>query len=485
MRRLSTLLALVALAVVCAQPAGAVSGGAYTTVNPAADGNGHCKNGNPGVNCNIYDGKQYVWLNGGPSANGLGPDGSYFFAVLVPGGQPNPNDGGPKNLSDDFDAYTNRTFTVTNGEVSAYGGTHDKQIPLIRLFPYADTTNPGGVYIMAICYLGNGYPVAPRDCKYDAFKVQKTGKAEVQHVLSGVKYLDANRNGQLDSGELGLANWTIEISCNDGTHVFVQTDSSGAWSYTTTPHFATSGTTRCTINEVQQAGWTQTGNTVNQAIATGGASVSLSSFVYTVTLPNDAVSTVSMLNFGNVGNKPPECPPPTTGVNDDGLQYIQLTVQDSDDGLSAINIVYAGNATVDISPSSFYGSTAPVTVTATQVDPNEGGFGLTFDAVDLIGLTTTCDPVATMLVRENGVSGVQTFTGLGYAESRVAITNGSPGVQSVRVDVNGVPFRVTGLSAGETRVLDVSSAMLTGSANTISVTARGRPGGTATFLVSN
>ncbi len=156
------------------------------------------------MNCNIYDGKEFVWLNGGPAANGLGPDGQYFFAVLAPGGQPNPNDGGPKNLSDDFDTFQNRTFTVTNGEVSAYGGTHDKTIPLIRLAPYADTTNPGGVYIMAICSLEAGYPVAPRSCKYDAFKV-KAGAGKVQAVLSGKKYFDANQNGAFDAGENGLA----------------------------------------------------------------------------------------------------------------------------------------------------------------------------------------------------------------------------------------------------------------------------------------
>ena len=102
----------------------AVSGAAFTTFNAHVDGAGKdvCKNS--AINCNIYGAKEYVWLNGGPTANGLGPDGQYFFAVLVPGGQPNPNDGGAKNLSDDYDAYTNRTFTVTNGEVSAYTGTH-------------------------------------------------------------------------------------------------------------------------------------------------------------------------------------------------------------------------------------------------------------------------------------------------------------------------------------------------------------------------
>src|SRR5438552_3237678 len=90
---------LVALALATA-PAWAVTGAAFTTVNETADGTGHCKNGNPGVNCNIYDGKQFVWLNGGPAAAYVG-DGTYFFAVLVPGGQPDPNDGAAKNLSDD------------------------------------------------------------------------------------------------------------------------------------------------------------------------------------------------------------------------------------------------------------------------------------------------------------------------------------------------------------------------------------------------
>jgi hypothetical protein len=149
-----------------------VTGAGFTSVNENVDGTGHCQNGNPNTNCNIYGGKQYVWLNGGPSTAYVG-DGTYFFAVLDPGGQADPNDGAAKNLSDDFDAYTNRTFSVSNGTVS-YSGSHDFDSNKIRLMPYADTTNPGGVYIMAICSLADGYPVNPSDCKYDAFKVQET-----------------------------------------------------------------------------------------------------------------------------------------------------------------------------------------------------------------------------------------------------------------------------------------------------------------------
>ena len=484
MRRLFlTLGVLVAAIAASASPAWAVSGAGYTTVNTAVDGSNHCKNGNPGVNCNIYDGKQYVWLNGGPAAGNLGPDGQYFFAVLVPGGQPDPNDGGAKNLSDDFDAYTNRTFTITNGEVSAYAGTHDKTIPLIRLFPYADTTNPGGVYIMAICSLGEGYPVDPRDCKYDAFKV-KNGVAKIQRVLSGTKYLDENKNGQRDSGEPGLKDWTVNIVCTDGTNVSVLTNGAGDWSYTTGAISPAPGTTVCTVSEVQQSGWAQTGNTVDQSIAAGGASVSLASFVYTVTMPNDAVSAVEQLNFGNVRDGPPVCPPPTFGTNAQGVPYMQIVVQDSDTGLASIDVTYTKNITVDIA-GFFFGTKLPVTVTGTAIDPL-AHIGLTFIATDLNGNQTTCDPIVTRVVRENGKPADQVFTGLPDFESKVTVSNGTPGVRTMDVVVNGITFKLTGLEAGEIRTIDVASAMLPGSDNVISLSAHGGGGaGSALVMVAN
>src|SRR5437763_359072 len=77
-----------------------VTGAVFTTTDPDVDGTGHCQNGNEAVNCNIYDGKQYVWLTGGPGTSSLAP-GNYFFAVMAPGGQGanrNPNDGTPKKL---------------------------------------------------------------------------------------------------------------------------------------------------------------------------------------------------------------------------------------------------------------------------------------------------------------------------------------------------------------------------------------------------
>lgn len=260
--------------------ASAVSGAAFTTFNAHVDGAGKdvCKNS--AINCNIYGAKEYVWLNGGPTANGLGPDGQYFFAVLVPGGQPNPNDGGPKNLSDDYDAYTNRTFTVTVGEVSADSGTHwldsgqnepgpgdpkpNDVPPYIRLFPYADTTNPGGVYILAICSLKDGYPVDPRDCKYDAFKVKK-GRVVVNFMLNGMKFEDMNANGSKDSDDLGLEGWEITITGTGPNGIpindTITTDPDGFWDWTSLDYTfsggAQPGPVALQVCEVQQDGWYQ------------------------------------------------------------------------------------------------------------------------------------------------------------------------------------------------------------------------------------
>jgi len=470
----------------------AVSGAGYTTVNTAVDGTGHCKNGNPGVNCNIYDTKEAVWLNGGPAANGLGPDGQYFFAVLAPGGQPNPNDGGAKNLSDDYDAYTNRTFTITNGEVSAYGGTHtfdsgsgggahpNNSPPFIRLFPYADTTNPGGVYILAICSLGTGYPVAPKSCKYDAFKVQ-TGKGKVQAVLSGMKYLDANSSGRFDSGESGLAGWTIHIVGSDGTNVDVFTNAAGLWSYTVPAHFPSAGTTTYTISEVQQGGWTQTGNTFNDAITAGGATATLSSFVYTVKVPNDAVSAVEELDFGNVL----VCPTPTFGVDATGHAFSEVTVRFPVTGLASFSFTYLLNANVTTNPSPWaFGTTNAVTVRGTQIDTSLP-YALSFDAIDLLGKVASCDPAAGTVVRETGASQQLDLLGVSGIDRYATIYNGTPGVNGVDVTVNGTTFQTRNLAPGEIRTIDISSAIVAGTGNAVSAVARGAPGGSASIVISN
>jgi hypothetical protein len=161
---------------------------AFTTTD-VSQLTGACLNGNSQdgtadvTNCNIYGDVSDVWLNGGP-AQTVGGDGTYFFAVLSPGGQADPNDGTADLLS--TDSYTNRTFTVSGGTVF-YSGTHlfDSVEGKIQLMPYSQTPNPGGVYILAICQLlpsGFAQPVTPSSCKYDAFKVQSNSTVQPPFV---------------------------------------------------------------------------------------------------------------------------------------------------------------------------------------------------------------------------------------------------------------------------------------------------------------
>ena len=192
--RLLAIFASVLGALVLAAPASATPNATMTTVNTSVDGANGCQNGNPAVNCNQYAGKQFVWLSGGPGNTNFTRDGQYFFVVLKPGGQNSavndtvPPVTGDDNLSDEWDPYTNRTFTVQGGKITAYHGTHtfdqDENAGnewKIRLLPYSDgKPQPNSPYIMQVCYLGNGnldsaaddqYPVDPSDCKMDMFKM--------------------------------------------------------------------------------------------------------------------------------------------------------------------------------------------------------------------------------------------------------------------------------------------------------------------------
>ena len=240
----AALVGVTALASLLGAQAYAAPPASYTTTNSntelPGDGPGHCFNGGTSgdpVNCNIYDAKKHVWLNGGPLAASL-PDGDYFFVVMNPGTQNAPNDdnSGVLSLVADGDPYANRSFNVTN-KILSYDGNHDKDGDKIRLGIstdwYHDTANNGGVYVIGICRMPDGVqPIVPRDCKYDAFKILEQQCTPVEDntccrgqttedpcvtctadcrifkdvKVRAFKWLDVNGpNGALDDAETGLA----------------------------------------------------------------------------------------------------------------------------------------------------------------------------------------------------------------------------------------------------------------------------------------
>jgi len=92
------------------------------------------------------------------------------------------------------------------------------------------------------------------------FQADKQGKCKP--TISGMKFNDLNGNGMRDSGEPGLANWTIKVTDSSGNVQTTTTDSAGNYSFTV-PAQVTH-----TVSEVGQSGWTQTAPTSGTYVVT-------------------------------------------------------------------------------------------------------------------------------------------------------------------------------------------------------------------------
>ncbi len=283
-----------------------VAGAGFTTYDEATGG---CYNGT-GVNCNIYEGKDKVFMSGGPEKGGSDlSDGNYYFTVVTPGEE----NGGfleeaNGNLSDEFkggtagdegsgDDIAARTFEVKEHVISGFPnpnshatGTSPQGKFVIGLAPFDTTDSPGGEYILAICLVG---ATSPKECKYDAFKIKEGEKEVIPFgTISGLKYYDVNHNGQFDPGESPLPGWAIDWTDTvSGTEI---TNVSGLFEVKNLVEDT------YTFKEKEgPAGWIQTGNTVDQSSASAGSKVTLNGDkTYTVELASGG--TVSGLNFGNV-----------------------------------------------------------------------------------------------------------------------------------------------------------------------------------------
>ncbi len=309
---------LVLLAALVPQATATPAGAVYTTFDEVQGG---CLDSPNGVNCNHYETKADVYMSGGPSKGGFNlSDGTYFFAILTPGEQNGGFiDGAAGNLSDAYiggtvgdegigDDVLERTFTVTGNEITTYDGSHylgtspgeagRTIIQLGRMIAegdtdplnatFDDTDNPGGVYILAVCEAG---ATAPSDCKYDAFKVTETEDPPEPGIVRGGKYYDANTNGQLDEGEVGIPNWPIDWT--DGAFGTLYTDETGAF------ELAFTEDTYSFAEGQAQLPWLQTGNLVDQTVVSGGASATLDGdMTYWVTVVDD--SSADGIYFGNI-----------------------------------------------------------------------------------------------------------------------------------------------------------------------------------------
>jgi len=189
-------------------------------------------------------------------------------------------------------------------------------------------------------------------------------------------------------------------------------------------------------------------------------------------------------------------PSPTIAVNTQSAgppKQVVFSVQ-APGGLLSVSATTATNATVAI-PAFDSGSTLPMGVTATKIDQAlRAVVGLT--VVDLCGHTTVFDPVfATITIPASNSKSQNVkkfnfnhrekarFDGIGHTEGMVLLQNDTRGVDSLVIRVNGSEFR-TDLSDGETKKLDISSALFHGT-NTVSVAAFGDSGSSVDLTISD
>lgn len=157
------------------------------------------------VDGNIYATKQDVFLDGGPQHPNSAslPDGAYFVQVTDPSGATVL--GTSVGLASGTGVGFAQPFVVTNGSVACFelflavghGAVADG---------YDNTPNAGGEYKV---WVSNDFNFANNSTKTDNFKVK--ANQQVLSSISGEKFYDANVNGILDTGELGIPGWRITI----------------------------------------------------------------------------------------------------------------------------------------------------------------------------------------------------------------------------------------------------------------------------------
>ena len=180
-----------------------------------------------------------------------------------------------------------------------------------------------------------------------------------------------------------------------------------------------------------------------------------------------------------VDTTPPACA--LTAMRAGPPTQIDVTVQDPGSGLASVVVTQSDNANTVVPPFAV-GSTAPVVVTATKIIQGQPA-RVALRVTDVAGNVTNCDPVLVALDRATGKPKRVTVPDLPQVEHFITVTNGTPGITTLRIEVNGTALKPLHLDDGQTTTLNVASAMAPGSANTIILTPTGKPGGNATVLI--
>lgn len=213
-------------------------------------------------------------------------------------------------------------------------------------------------------------------------------------------------------------------------------------------------------------------------IPAGVGTTSVQLFSEPNTNPDSMLWIYAALRVRQLDVAKPTCP---ITLNDPGPPArVEVTFRDTGTGLAELLVTKSENADTVVPPFTV-GTTDPVVTTSTKIDQTKRA-RIEIRATDLAGNVAFCDPILTLISRDDGLPEDQTFTDVPHLEHVVTITNGTPGFKHLEVIVNGKKFKAKHLEDGEVYSLDISSAMHPGD-NTVTLRASGKKGSSANVML--
>lgn len=195
--------------------------------------------------------------------------------------------------------------------------------------------------------------------------------------------------------------------------------------------------------------------------------------------PDSMLWTLAALRVRQLDATKPRCP---ITLNDPGPPArIEVTIQDTGTGIAEILVTRSENADTVVPPFTV-GTTDPIILSATKIDQSQRA-RVEARVTDLAGNVALCDPILTLVVRDSNSPIVQTHADVPQIEDTVTVTNGAPGLKNLEIVVNGTKFKVTGLKDNEEQTIDISSALLPGENNVVTLKGHGKKGSSASVMI--
>ena len=161
-------------------------------------------------------------------------------------------------------------------------------------------------------------------------------------------------------------------------------------------------------------------------------------------------------------------------------EQVVLASHDTESGLKSVAVLECSNCTAVNGPFT-PGTNLTVLTTATKTVPHETSV-IKLQATDMAGNTTTFDPVDFEISEEGGER--RKTVDISPEETKIILSNGTPGIHTIKVRVNGTELPAIHLENGASDTIDISKDIVQGIQNQVTLSARGHIHGTAWVVIT-